>query len=390
VIALVLAGCGLDGPVPRPPAENEKPAQTPAPSARAATAGQPQPASSPPAGEAKPSLAEARRGFTTKLLRRESAGEPLPQPPAGIMQLVQYESPAGKLNAYLTPAPKDGKKHPAIVWITGSDCNSRGETCWTEGPPSNDQSASAFRKAGLVVMFPGLRGGNDNPGYKEGMYGELDDVLAAANFLAGQTFVDPKRIYLGGHSTGGTLVLLAAEYSDRFRAVFSFGPASSVAKYGRTFAVYDTSDQRETVLRSPAFWLHSIRIPTFVFEGAEQQSNVGELERMSRLSKNPLVQFYPITGVNRRQNPPRRRRNLPYRVFRRVAAAGRSEFTEFGRTASRGRSGSAWLPLSGSEEERRGTNRVEQANRHRARRHDSVPRRLARTVCCVRAQRESV
>ena len=28
-------------------------------------------------------------------------------------------------------------------------------------------------------------------------------------------------IYLGGHSTGGTLVLLVSECTDRFRAIFS-------------------------------------------------------------------------------------------------------------------------------------------------------------------------
>ena len=28
------------------------------------------------------------------------------------------------MTAYLSPNPKDGKKHPAIVWTTGGDCNS--------------------------------------------------------------------------------------------------------------------------------------------------------------------------------------------------------------------------------------------------------------------------
>lgn len=56
------------------------------------------------------------------------------------------------------------------------------------------------------MMFPSLRGGNDNPGVKEGFLAEVDDVLAAADFLGKQNYVDPGRIYLGGHSTGGTLV----------------------------------------------------------------------------------------------------------------------------------------------------------------------------------------
>ena len=41
------------------------------------------------------------------------------------------------------------------------------------------------------MMFPSLRGGNDNPGAKEGFLGEVDDVIAAADFLAKQPYVDP-------------------------------------------------------------------------------------------------------------------------------------------------------------------------------------------------------
>jgi hypothetical protein len=74
----------------------------------------------------------------------------VPDPPANLFRLVRYQSPAGKLAAYLTPDRPDNKKHPAIICTTGGDCNSIDEGCWTEGPPNNDQSASAYRKAGLA------------------------------------------------------------------------------------------------------------------------------------------------------------------------------------------------------------------------------------------------
>ncbi len=213
------------------------------------------------------SLSEARQGFKTKLVRQASAKEPLAEPPAGVFRTVQYDSPAGKLAAYLTPDPHDGKKHPAIVWITGGDCNSIGEV-WEDAPEKNDQTAGAYRKAGIVMMFPSLRGGNENPGAREGFFGEVDDVLAAADYLAKQEFVDPHRIYLGGHSTGGTLVLLVAECSDRFRAVFSFGPVDNVAGYPPQYLPFDTTSSREIELRSPIRWLHGIKSPVFVFEGS--------------------------------------------------------------------------------------------------------------------------
>jgi hypothetical protein len=152
---VVLAGCNRDGQSPR---------------------------TSSPAG----SLIEARKGFQTKLVRREAGKDPVPEPPPKLFHTVRYDSPVGKLAAYLTPDPNDGKKHPAIIWITGGDCNSIDDGCWKEGAPDNDQSASAFRKADIVMMFPSLRGGNNNPGVKEGFLGEVDDVLAAADFLAGQ------------------------------------------------------------------------------------------------------------------------------------------------------------------------------------------------------------
>jgi pimeloyl-ACP methyl ester carboxylesterase len=211
------------------------------------------------------------------------------------MRLVQYESLAGRLKAYLTPAPTDGQKHPAIVWITGGDCNSIGE-CWTDGPPDNEQTASAFRKSNIVVMFPSLRGGNDSPGNKEGMFGEVDDILAAAAFLAKQDGVDPKRIYLGGHSTGGTLVLLVAECSNQFRAVFSFGPVASIAQYGGQFAYHDLHDMQETLLRSPGTWLPSIGVPTFVIEGTSE-GNLQAVQWMEAKSKNPLIRFLPVNGA---------------------------------------------------------------------------------------------
>jgi alpha/beta superfamily hydrolase len=242
------------------------------------------------------SLVEARQGFKTKLVQRGSAKQPVPKPPPSLFQVVRYAAPAGKLAAYLTPDPKDGKKRPAIIWITGGDCNSIDEGCWEEGPPSNDQSASAFRKASIVMMFPSLRGGNNNPGIKEGFLGEVDDVLAAADFLARQEHVDAERIYLGGHSTGGTVALLVAECSGRFRAVFSFGPTDNVAGYGRDFLPFDFANVREVELRSPGKWLASIKTPTFVFEGTDK-GNIAALRTMARSTKNPQVHFRPVRGA---------------------------------------------------------------------------------------------
>src|SRR5262249_28667175 len=125
---------------------------------------------------------------------------------------------------------------------------------------------------------------------------EVDDVLAAADFLAKQDGVDPNRIYLGGHSTGGTLALLTAESSSRFRAVFSFGPAEDVGGYGSDELPFDSFNQQELDLRAPGHWLKAIKSPTFVFEGTSK-GNMSSLNAMKRANTNPAVQFHPVQGA---------------------------------------------------------------------------------------------
>src|SRR5262249_53550636 len=57
------------------------------------------------------SLATARKSQKTALARRATPGVAPPLPPEGVLRLVHFDAPPGKLAAYLTPDPKDGKKH---------------------------------------------------------------------------------------------------------------------------------------------------------------------------------------------------------------------------------------------------------------------------------------
>ena len=253
------------------------------------------PADAAPSGTVV-TLAEARKGFTTRLLEKKKTPDPVPQPPAGI-EMVHYRAPLGSYPAYVATVPSPGR-HPAIVWIAGGFDNSIGDTPWAPATPDNDQSARAFPEAGVVTMYPSLRGGNGNAGYLEGLYGEVDDALAAADYLATRPDVDPTRIYLGGHSTGGTLALLVAESSPRFRAVFAFGPVHSVAQYGPDNLPFDTSDAQEIRLRAPILYLRAIQTPTFVFEGTEEPGNIEPLRKMCSVNDNPRVHFYQLPGLN--------------------------------------------------------------------------------------------
>lgn len=262
--------------------------------AKAETSAPPSATATPNA--AKQSLPDARRGFATKLRVQERDGEPAPEPPPGEFLKVRYPSDIGELTAYTTVPPKDGKRHPAIVWITGGDSN-RIDEVWIPGPRDNEQTARAYRDAGIVMMFPSLRGGHDNPGARERFFGEVDDVIAAGEYLRTLDHVDPNRIYLGGHSTGGTLVLLVAESTDRFRAVFSFGPTDDVRAYLPEYAPYDLDNPREFELRSPLYWLDGIRVPTYAFEGMIG-GNADVLKVLGESTNNARLNAIGIAGVD--------------------------------------------------------------------------------------------
>lgn len=253
-------------------------------------------------------LLSALMVFTTSVLSQDSFRELRKQhktklfyapdkPPHDVFNLVKYDSPAGEMSAYVSPDPGDGKKHPVILWLVGGFSNSIGGHLWQDAESSNDQTAAAYRKAGLLMMFPSLRGGNDNPGKLEVCFGEVDDVIAAAKHAAGLPYVDPARIYLGGHSTGGTLAMLVAGSSDIFRAVISYGPVHSVAGYGEENLPFNPEDRKELIVRAPVVCLGEITSPTFVLEGTNG-GNLESLQKMVELNKNPRVQFYEVPGAS--------------------------------------------------------------------------------------------
>ena len=200
-------------------------------------------------------LPAQKAGFKTSLATPNPFEEAPEKPPPKIFELVRYPAPLGKNAAYVSPV-RTGEKRPAIVWIHGGFYFGVSSFAWQQAPRSNDQSASAFREAGIVLMLPSLRGTNDNAGDNECFLGEVEDVIAAGRFLKSRPDVDPERIYLGGHSTGATMVLLTAVSTDLFRATFAFGPVLSVRDYGNQGCIPDGSSALEVRLRTAGVLLH--------------------------------------------------------------------------------------------------------------------------------------
>jgi dipeptidyl aminopeptidase/acylaminoacyl peptidase len=242
-----------------------------------------------------PSLVELRKSFQTRVKDTPEPLQPAPEPPPGIFEKVRYPAPLGSNVAYVTPV-REGPRRPAMLWIHGGFNWGVSANAWREAPRDNDQSARAFREAGLVMMLPALRGCNDNPGSREYFLGEVDDVLAALDFLARRPDVDPERIYLGGHSTGGTLALLVAASGARVRGVYAFGPVADVYGYEKIRTVLEGLERRELRIRNPMSFMDRIRVPTLVIEG--EDGNVGSFEALRKAAGSAPVQFLSVPGAD--------------------------------------------------------------------------------------------
>jgi dienelactone hydrolase len=174
----------------------------------------------------------------------------------------------GPLAAYLTPPPKDGQKRPAVVWSHGG-YGGIWHDAWTM---DDDQSPRAFLNKDFVLMVPSWRRENDNGGSFELFLGEVDDLLAAVDYLRHVPYVDSNRIYIVGYSIGGTIALLAAESTNTFRAAFAVGATVDVARWladgeGQGPIPFDPFDRNEIAIRNPMRFVNQLRVPTFYFEG---------------------------------------------------------------------------------------------------------------------------
>jgi formylglycine-generating enzyme required for sulfatase activity len=216
--------------------------------------------------------AQARSRFRTKLVRKG----PSPQgwrptkPPEGVSE-IEYVSGELRLKAWVNHPTDQTRKYPAVLYLHGGFSFDLGD--WDQTKP--------YRDAGFVVLVPILRAENGQPGAWSYFYDEVDDVLAAAEYLSKQPYVDSNRLFVAGHSVGGTMTQLATLASNRFRAAASFDGAC----YRPEFVTrapsmpYDSSDLRESLLRSPIVYASRFKCPLRLYFATESAS-IGQM--MSR------------------------------------------------------------------------------------------------------------
>jgi len=215
----------------------------------------------------KGDYAEARKTFQTHLTKKMKAPGKLEmlQMPPGVKE-VEFNSGTLKLRAWLSVPEGIGQdKNEAVLFLHGGFAF--GAEDW--------EMAKPYRDAGFVVMAPRLRGENGQEGAFSLFYDEVDDVIAALDYLAAQPFVDAKQIHVAGHSVGGTLALLAAMTSSRFKSAASFSASPDQAIYCKVgipqkIVPFSMNERRELQMRSPLAYAASFKCPVRMFYGMQE------------------------------------------------------------------------------------------------------------------------
>lgn len=190
------------------------------------------------------------------------------------LKRVLYASGHELIPGYVfTPANMTaGKKYPGIVLLHGGFHE---KLDWRFF-----RYVDAAVSRGFVVIFPEYRGSR---GYGENMYQndygvtDLEDVLASADFLAAQPYVDATRLGILGHSRGGMLTMRAIEERpNRFRAAVEIAGLVDFVSY----MSYKPDSRRNEVATEK------------VFGGKLPSQNL-----------QPYLDISPITYVDKIQTP---------------------------------------------------------------------------------------
>jgi dipeptidyl aminopeptidase/acylaminoacyl peptidase len=208
--------------------------------------------------------ADARKTFQTTLTRKGPAPQSdlIGNRPEGASE-VTYTSGELKLKAWVNRPPAGQPPKPGVLFLHGGFAF--GAEDWKQCQP--------FRDAGFVTMTPMLRGENGQPGSYSMFYDEVDDVVAAAELLAKTPGVDPNRVFVCGHSVGGTLAMLGAMTSKRFKGCASFSGSPDQVQWSKDPEIvvpFDRDNMTEMSMRSPLAFPKSFKCPARLYWGEDE------------------------------------------------------------------------------------------------------------------------
>jgi dipeptidyl aminopeptidase/acylaminoacyl peptidase len=221
---------------------------------------------------------------------------------------VTFESGGQTLVGFLY-APDGAGPWPALIWNHGSEKH-------PEAGAQFNTVASVFVPAGYVVFAPERRGHGDSEGdyivdrvkFTFKLQGkdqadrltvhlleteQLEDQLAALEYVKQLPFVDSQRIAVAGCSYGGIQALLGAERGAGYKAAVSISPAA-------------LSWERNEYLRERLVKAVSrTNIPVLLIQPAKDASlGPGQVlgAAAARAGKPLTVKVYPATGPAEEQS----------------------------------------------------------------------------------------
>ena len=235
--------------------------------------------------------AQARTAFRTKLLLKGPA--PQKSTPANVpadVKIVRYAVGDLKLSAWIGLPRNRQTKMPAVLFIHGGFA--------FDG--SDFSMAKPFLDAGFVVMTPILRGENGQPGAFTLFFDEVNDVLAASDVLRKLDYVDNSRVFICGHSSGGTLALLAGMATPVFKGIASFGGSLDQAALvdgweKQKIVPFDQSNPKEFELRSPLAYATSLKSPTRLYVGSQDSFHLAASRKLAEVAQAKTLDVETLT-----------------------------------------------------------------------------------------------
>jgi dipeptidyl aminopeptidase/acylaminoacyl peptidase len=235
--------------------------------------------------------AQARAAFRTKLLLKGPA--PQKSTPANVpadVKIVRYAVGDLKLNAWIGLPKNRQPKMPAVLFVHGGFAFDSGDFAM----------AKPFLDAGFVVMTPILRGENGQPGAFTLFFDEVSDVLAASDVLRKLDYVDNSKIFICGHSSGGTLALLAGMATPEFKAIASFGGSLDQVALAKGWekqkiVPFDQSNPKEFELRSPLAYAASLKSPTRLYVGSQDFFHLAASRKLAEVAQAKKLDVETLT-----------------------------------------------------------------------------------------------
>jgi dipeptidyl aminopeptidase/acylaminoacyl peptidase len=221
-----------------------------------------------------------RSAFRTRLVVRGPAPQPhsMPSAPRGVRE-IDYPSGDLRLRAWIGLPPGAPERAPLVIFLHGGFAFSM----------EDYDMARPFLEAGYAVVMPSVRGENGQTGTFSMFFDEVSDVLAVTDHARSQRWADPQRIYVAGHSAGGTLAMLAGLASPHYRAVASFSGSPdqlALAESLPSIVPFDRNNPAEYEMRSPLSYATSFKAPARLLHGRREEFYSGNTRLTAALARD--------------------------------------------------------------------------------------------------------